>query len=157
MKTQSIVQMLVPVFVYFVLCVHPDMVHAEDSGLIGMLTSRLGISQGQAEGGAGSIFKLAKQGLSEQDYTSLASKIPGIENMISASPEPEQKSDLFSSISSMFGSSSDKLDKMADLKSSFQKLGLSGDMVGQFMPIIYDYVKEKGGEKLMSSLKESLL
>lgn len=157
MRTQSVSQVIVLVFVYFVANIHPGFVHAEDSGLVGMLTSQLGISQGQAEGGAGSIFKMAKQGLSEQDYTSLTSKIPGIEKMISASPEPEQKSDLFSGISSMFGSSSSKLDKMADLKSSFQKLGLSSDMVGQFMPIIYDYVKEKGGEKLMSSLKESLL
>ncbi|RPJ81223.1 MAG: DUF2780 domain-containing protein, partial [Deltaproteobacteria bacterium] len=42
-------------------------------------------------------------------------------------------------------------------QSSFQKLGLSGDMVGKFMPIIYGYVKEKGGEKLMESLKQALL
>jgi hypothetical protein len=146
------------VFLLFllVILVQPA-VYADDSGLVGMLASRLGVSQDQAEGGAGSIFKLAKQNLSDQDYSNLTSKIPGIDKMIGASPEPEEKSDLFGSISSMFGSSSSKLDNMADLKSSFQKLGLSGDMVGKFMPIIYNYVKEKGGEKLMGSLKEALL
>jgi len=145
------------VFLLFILStVVQPAAYAGDSDLVGLLASQLGVSQDQAEGGAGSIFKLAKQNLSNQDYSSLASKIPGLDKMIGTAPEPEEKSDLFGSISSLFGSSSDKLDKAADLKSSFQKLGMGGDMVGQFMPIIYNYVKEKGGETLMNSLKEAL-
>lgn len=156
MKNKSVGTRIISVVIFFLIVLQPFCLLAEDSGLIEILTSQLGVSDEQAEGGAGSIFKLAKQGLNEQDYTSLANNIPGIEKMISASPEPEEESGLFSSISSMFGGGSDTLDKMAGLKSSFQKLGLSSDMVGKFLPIIYDYVKEKCGEKVMSSLKEAL-
>jgi hypothetical protein len=156
MNGKSMLRIIVFVLISAVAAGFPICAGAADSGLIGLLTSQLGVSQEQAQGGAGTIFKMAKDGLSEQDYTSLAGNIPGLENMISASPEPEEDSGLLGSISSLFGGS-EKLDKMAALKSSFQKLGLSGDMVGQFLPIIYDYVKEKCGEKLMGSLKEALL
>jgi len=156
MKAKSAGTKIISAVIFLWMVVQPFGLSAEDSGLIGILTSKLGVSDEQAEGGAGSIFKLAKQGLSDQDYSSLSSKIPGIEKMIGASPEPEEKSGLFSSISSMFGGGSDTIDKMAGLKSSFEKLGLDGEMVGKFLPIIYDYVKEKFGEKVMSSLKDAL-
>ena len=39
----------------------------------------------------------------------------------------------------------------------FEKLGLTGDMVNKFTPIILDYVKNKGGEHAMSLLKGALL
>ena len=156
MNGKSVWRTIMAVMIFAVTAVTPLCAGAEDSGLIGLLTSQLGVSEGQAEGGAGTIFKMAKDGLSDQDYTSLLTNIPGLEKMISASPEPEEDSGLFGSISSMFGGS-ETLDKMSGLKSSFEKLGLSGEMVGQFLPIIYDYVKEKCGEKLMNSFKEALL
>jgi hypothetical protein len=46
---------------------------------------------------------------------------------------------------------------MAGLTSSFEKLGLSGDMVNKFTPIILDYVKNQGGEHAMNLLKGALL
>jgi hypothetical protein len=156
MRIQS-AGMIALLMILFMILSQPIFVRAEDSGLVDILAGQLGISQGQAEGGAGAVFKLAKQYLSDQDYGSLTNKIPGIEKMIGSAPEPEKKSDLFSSVSSILGSNSGKLDKMVDLQSSFQKLGMSGDMVGKFMPIIYSYVKDKGGETLMNSLKNALL
>jgi len=45
---------------------------------------------------------------------------------------------------------------MAALTGSFKKLGLSGDMVGKFTPIILDYVKTQGGEYVMNLLKGAL-
>jgi hypothetical protein len=57
----------------------------------------------------------------------------------------------------MMGKTSDKLGGMAGLTSSFEKLGLSGDMVNKFTPIILDYVKNQGGEHAMNLLKGALL
>jgi len=131
-------------------------VSAEDSGLVSLLTSKLGVSEKQAEGGAGSIFNIAKQSLSDNDFSSIAKVVPGIEKMMDAAPEEEKSSGFLDSISSIFGSQSDKVGKISKLKNSFQELGLSGDMVGKFMPIVLGYVKEKGGEKLMSTLKDAL-
>jgi hypothetical protein len=131
-------------------------VNAEEAGLVSLLISELGVTEKQAEGGAGSIFNVAKQSLSDDDFSSIAKVVPGIEKMMAAAPEEEESSGLMGTISSLFGSQSDKVGKISKLKSSFEELGLSGEMVGKFMPIVLGYVKEKGGEKLMSTLENAL-
>jgi hypothetical protein len=129
--------------------------YAGDMGLVDLLTSQLGVTNSQAEGGAGSIFQLAKQNLSVEDFSSIAKAVPGIDKMVGAAPKVGGSSSSLGGISSMMGSN--KLGGMAGLASSFEKLGLSGDMVDKFMPIILDYVKNKGGEHAMSLLKGALL
>lgn len=131
--------------------------YAGDMGLVDLLSSQLGVSKNQAEGGAGSIFQLAKQNLSVEDFSSIAKAVPGIDRMIGAAPKIEDSSSALGGISSMMGSSSNKLGGMAGLKNSFNKLGLTGDMVNKFTPIILDYVKNKGGEHAMTLLKGALL
>jgi hypothetical protein len=130
-------------------------VYAGDMGLVDLLSSQLGVSKGQAEGGAGSIFQLAKQNLSVEDFSSIAKAVPGIDQMMGAAPKVEGNSSKLGGISSMMGNS--KLAGMAGLTSSFEKLGLNGDMVGKFTPIILDYVKNKGGEHAMNLLKGVLM
>ena len=129
--------------------------YAGDMGLVDLLSSQLGVSKDQAEGGAGSIFQLAKQNLSVEDFSSIAKAVPGIDQMIGAAPKVEGSSSTLGGISSMMGSN--KLGGMAGLTSSFEKLGLSGDMVSKFTPIILDYVKNKGGVTAMNLLKGALL
>ena len=131
--------------------------YAGDMGLVDLLSSQLGVSKNQAEGGAGSIFQLTKQNLSVEDFSSIAKAVSGIDRMISAAPKIEDSSSTLGGISSMMGSSSNKLGGMAGLKNSFNKLGLTGDMVNKFTPIILDYVKNKGGEHAMTLLKGALL
>ena len=55
----------------------------------------------------------------------------------------------------MLGGGASKLGNPA-LADSFNKLGLGGDMVGKFVPIVVDYVKEKGGKVVMNFLKSAL-
>jgi len=129
--------------------------YAGDMGLVDLLSSQLGVTKGQAEGGAGSIFQLAKKNLSVEDFSSIAKAVPGIDQMIGAAPKMEGSSSSLGNISSMMGSN--KLGGMAGLTSSFEKLGLSGEMVSKFTPIILDYVKNKGGEHAMNLLKGALL
>ncbi len=129
--------------------------YAGDTGLVDLLTSQLGVTKSQAEGGAGSIFQLAKQNLSVKDFSSVAKAVPGIDQMIGAAPKVEGSSSSLGKLSSMMGSN--KLGGMSGLTSSFEKLGLSGDMVSKFTPIILDYVKNKGGEHVMNLLKGALL
>jgi hypothetical protein len=74
--------------------------------------------------------------------------------MIGAAPKMEKSSSSLGNISSMMDS---KLGGMAGLTSSFENLGLSGEMVNKFTPIILDYVKNKGGEHAMNLLKGALL
>jgi len=124
-------------------------------GLVDLISSQLGVTKDQAEGGAGSIFQLAKQNLSVEDFSSIAKAVPGIDKLIGAAPKVKGSSSSFGGISSMMGSN--KLGGMAGLTNSFEKLGMSGDMVNKFMPIILDYVNSKGGEHAMNLLKGALL
>ena len=142
--------------IFFLICgITYTPAYAGDMGLVDLLSSRLGVSKGQAEGGAGSIFQLAKQNLSVEDFSSIAKAVPGIDQMMGAAPKMEGSSSKLGGISSMMGNS--KLSGMAGLTSSFEKLGLNGDMVGKFTPIILDYVKNKGGEHAMNLLKGVLM
>ena len=129
--------------------------YAGDMGLVDLLSSQLGVTKDQAEGGAGSIFQLAKQNLTAEDFSSIAKAVPGIDQMIGAAPKVEGSSGTLGGISSVMGSN--KLAGMAGLTGSFEKLGLNGDMVSKFTPIILDYVKNKGGEHAMNLLKAALM
>jgi hypothetical protein len=130
---------------------------AGDMGLVDLLSSQLGVTKDQAQGGAGSIFQLAKQNLSVEDFSSIAKAVPGIDHMMGAAPQVKESSTSLGSISSMMGSSSNKMAGMASLINSFEKLGLNADMVEKFIPPILDYVKSKGGEHAMTLLKGALL
>jgi hypothetical protein len=130
---------------------------AGDMGLIDSLSSQLGVSKEKATGGAGSIFQMAKQNLGGEDFSSIAKAVPGIDTMMEAAPKADKKTSTLGGISSMMGGSSNKLQGMAGLTGSFKQLGMAGDMVGKFTPIILDYVRGNGGEKAMNLLKGSLL
>lgn len=130
--------------------------HAQGPELVELLTKQLAVTDQQAEGGAGSLFKMAKDNLSSDDFSKIANVVPGMDRMLGAAPEPEESSGWMGTISSVFGGA-EKLEGMSALKSSFGKLGLSSDMVGLFMPIVLDYVKEKGGDDIMNLLKSALV
>jgi Protein of unknown function VcgC/VcgE (DUF2780) len=130
---------------------------AGDMGLVDLLSSQLGVSKDKATGGAGSIFQMAKQNLGDKDFSSVAKTVPGIDQMMAAAPKADKKSSSLGGLSSMMGGSSSKLQGMSGLTSSFKSLGMSGDMVGKFTPIILNFVKGKGGEGTMNLLKGALL
>ena len=150
-------QFVIKIFsIFFLICwITFTPTYAGDMGLVDRLSSQLGVTKDQSEGGAGSIFQLAKQNLSVEDFSSIAKAVPGIDQMLGAAPKVEGSSSSLGAISSIMGSN--KLGGMAGLTSSFEKLGLSGNMVSKFTPIILDYVKNKGGEHAMNLLKGALL
>ncbi len=135
---------------------NPAAAVAEDAGLVGLLTQKLGVSEPQAQGGAGAIFQLAKQNLGAEDFAGIEQAVPGMGGMLAAAPQLEENSGLLGGLSSLFGGGSKKLEGMSALAGSFEKLGLKSEMVGMFMPIVLDYVKEKGGEQVMNVLKGAL-
>jgi len=140
-------------------CVNP--VHADSSGLTSLLTSRLGVSNSQAEGGAGSILAYAKQKLSADDFSKVTDAMPETDSLIKAAPKTKGDGSLagkLGGVSSLLSGSekTSSLASMAGLSDSFSSLGLNADMIGQFTPIILEYAKSKGGDVVMSLLKGAL-
>jgi len=130
------------------------LVSADTSKLIGSLTDLLGVSGEQATGGAGAIFREAKKNMNPGDYSKLLSAIPGIDSLIQAAP---QVSGLAGKASSLFGGSSGSVQGISALTDSFAKLGLSPDMVNQYMDVILDFVQSEAGQQTMTALKSALL
>jgi len=130
------------------------LVSADTSKLIGSLTDLLGVSGEQATGGAGAVFREAKKNMNPGDYSKLLSAIPGIDSLIQAAP---QVSGLAGTASSLFGGSSGSVQGISALTDSFAKLGLSPDMVNQYMDVILDFVQSEAGQQTMTALKNALL
>jgi len=91
-------------------------------GLLKTLTSTLGISDTQALGGAGALLQLAKDQLSTGEFDKIAKIIPG------------------------------PLNSLDDVKPIFENLGMSGDLVGQFIPVISNYASVAGGSDVSDLL-----
>ena len=127
------------------------LVFADTSKLIGSLVDKLGVSEEQATGGAGAIFKEGKNNMSSDDYSQLLNAVPGIDSLISAAP---QAGGLGGKASSLLGGSAGS---MAGLADSFSKLGLSPEMVNQFVPIVLDFVQSEGGQQTMTLLQNALM
>ena len=129
---------------------------SEGLELVELLVKNLGITTQQAEGGAGSIFNAAKQDMGVEDFKKVTTAMPEVEPLMAAAPKIEKSSGTLGGISSMLSKDTGSLGKMADLYDSFSELGLSKDMVGEFIPLISDYAKSKGGETVSNLLKAAL-
>ena len=128
-------------------------VFADTSKLIGSLTDLLGVTKEQATGGAGAVFREAKNNMSTADYSQLLNAIPGIDSLIQSAP---QDSGLAGKATSLFGSSSDSVQGLSALTDSFAKLGLSPEMVNKYTDVILDFVQSEAGQQTMSMLKSAL-
>ncbi|WKE66889.1 DUF2780 domain-containing protein [Gallaecimonas kandeliae] len=130
--------------------------------LVETLMSSLGVSQDQATGGAGALFALAKDKMSNTDFAKLSQVVPGMDKLLAAAPDAAQvdsdaqnggNSSLLGKAGALLGADSN----LATLNGAFESLGMDSGMVRQFLPTVLDYVQSKGGTELMQSLKTALL
>ena len=127
-----------------------------ESGLVNTLVNQLGVNQQQAMGGVGSIFSLAQQRMNPTDFMQLRGNVPGIDQYLSAVPEPSSSSLLIGSAASMLGGQAGGLGNLAALAGSFQTLGMSSNMITQFVPLVLQYVQGQSGAGAMSLLQSAL-
>jgi hypothetical protein len=136
--------------------------------LIQQLVSILGVNEGQAKGGAGLLFNLAKEKLGAGEFQQIADKIPGISNLLgvahetsTAAPAGGGMMGALGGAAAAFGASGlgDKfggLGNLANLASGFSQLGLSTDMIGKFVPIVLSFVQNHGGDEVKGLLEKAL-
>lgn len=132
---------------------------AQTPSLVGILVQQLGITPQQATGGAGSIFSLAKQSMSSNSFGQVSNAVPGMDQLLAAAPalggSTSGAGSLMGSAASALGGSS--LGNMAALASSFQSLGMGSGMMGQFIPVILQYIQGTGGSSTMGLLQSALM
>lgn len=125
---------------------------SSSSGLVKQLTKGLSITPTQARGGAGTLFALAKSRLSGEEFSKIASAVPGMSGLLKAAPALSQNSEFSGLESALPGN----MGRMAEAAEAFHKLGLSPEMAAKFVPIMSKFVETKGGSSTAALLEKAL-
>ena len=121
--------------------------------IIEQLMSQLGVDEAQAKGGAGLLFRLAKDQLSGGDFSQLSAAIPGVDQLIEAAPDAGGGLlGGFGGLASAFGGRVGALGNLASLAEGFEALGLDSGMVSRFLPLVLSFVESQGGDRLQEML-----
>ena len=119
--------------------------------LAGMIAKELKITPQQATGGAGALFGLAKTRLKPEDFSKLSSAVPGMDGLLKAAPKASS-----SGLGSLGSALPAQAGALGAVAGQFKKLGLSPDMVAQFVPILTKFAESKGGAGVASILAGAL-
>lgn len=120
--------------------------------LTDLLMQRVGVTQAQAQGGAGALFQVAKSQMQASAFSQLSQAVPGMGTLLGAAPA--LGGGMGGGLSSMMGGSTGS---MLGLASAFQQQGMSPSMIQQFIPVVVEYVKGTGGNGLASTLSSALI
>jgi len=83
--------------------------------------------------------------------------MPEISGYVEKAPEVKKKSPgWMSSATSLMGDSGKKVESASSLLDSFDSLGMDGDMLSKFTPVVMDYAQENGGDICVKLLKSVL-
>ena len=131
--------------------------------LIGLLAKQLGVSEQQAQGGAGLLFKAAQEKLGG-DFSQVAQKVEGVHDLIKAAPAAGGAGgglgSLLGGLASAVGGDAGKAlgnaGGLAQLAGGFSSLKLDPQMIGKFVPVILQFVQSKYGGEIVALLQKAL-
>ena len=115
--------------------------------LVGALSKEIGSTPEQAAGAAGALFGLAKSRLKPEEFSQIASAVPGMDSLLRAAPAtgaPVGTTGMPSAAGAATG--------LASATSAFTKLGLQPDMVKKAVPVLTQFVTKSGGAEVGSLL-----
>lgn len=111
-------------------CSSVDSMLGKSPDLSSLLTSQLGVTEAQANGGVGSILTLARNKLQAGEFDQVAKAIPGSQKYLDVAKQALGGANVTDA---------------AGLTAAFGKLGMSPDLVGKFKPLVTEYVGKAGG------------
>jgi hypothetical protein len=115
---------------------------ATSGSLTSLLKGTLGVTQNQAEGGVGSILKLAQEKLVKGDFDQVAALIPGASKYMDTAKK--------------LGAYAGQIGNLAGLNNSLGKLGIPPQTAAKFVPAVTDFVGKAGGSGLGAKLAAAL-
>ncbi|MFV0446545.1 MAG: DUF2780 domain-containing protein [Planctomycetaceae bacterium] len=124
--------------------------------LVELIQQQLGITEEQAKGGLGLLFKQVQEQLSAGDFKQVADAIPNLQALVNNIPESDG-----GGLAGMLGGLAksvglDSLGKLATVAEGFKKLGLDPKMVLQFIPKVLEWAQKNGGPQLKAILEKVL-
>lgn len=128
----------------------------QSGSLTDLLMQQTGVSQTQAQGGAGALFQIAKSQMQASAFSKLSQAVPGMGALLGAAPALQQPSAL-GGLAGLAGLGGGSGSNMLALASAFQQQGMSPSMIQQFIPVVMQYVTNSGGSGLANSLGSALI
>jgi hypothetical protein len=119
----------------------PSMPGGTDA-LVSTLTSTLGVTEKQAQGGVGSILTLAQEKLAAGDFDKIAAVVPGLKKYL----------DMAKSLGAVTG----PVGSLTGLNSALGRLGITPDKAAKFVPAVTDFVSKAGGPEVGKLLSGAL-
>jgi hypothetical protein len=122
---------------------------AAQANLLNSLGSELKITPEQAIGGAGAMLGLARNNLSGDDYGQLTQAVPGLD-LLSGNSAMGGLSGLGQLLgngkneSPLGNALGGEVQNRNDLDNAFKALGMDTGMIGQFAPLILQYLGQQG-------------
>ena len=140
--------------------------------LINQLVSSLGVSEEQAKGGAGMLFKLAQDKLSGDEFAQIADKVSGLDDMVSTAPDAEGGGLMgaVGGLVSKMGGGSTELGPLASfVRTVFERMEiadqvsqekksshpLQADLIDRSFPLPYTYFQKKSAGDLLKGVLSS--
>ena len=124
----------------------------ESPELVDALSKEIGGTPEQAAGAAGALFGVAKSRLKADEFSQIATAVPGMETLLKAAPAAGAAVGTTGGLSQMAGGASG----LAGAASAFTKLGLKPDMVAKAVPFLTQFVTKSGGANVGSLLAGAL-
>ncbi len=128
--------------------------------LINSLVSQLGVTQSQAIGGAGAIFKMAQDRLGPDQFEQLLGGVSGVKDLLAHAPAAGGGAgfgDLLGGLASMAAKiGGSDMAQAAQLLAAFSSLGLNKDMLMKFVPVVLKFLESQGGPDLVSNVRAAL-
>lgn len=125
----------------------------KSNAMISFAASQLGMSEKTVAGGLGSLFKVAKDHLSKENFSMLTTAVPDINSYINQAPQFST-----SAITSMLGGNetSKKTASVTYLDSAFKKLGIPKESLPTMLNTVSGYLESNGYGEAAGMLKKGL-
>jgi hypothetical protein len=93
------------------------------------------------------LFRLAQEKLGGGEFAQIADNVSGLDDMLAAAPaEGGGLMDAVGGMLSSFGGGSGQLGSLASLAGGFDRLGLDPGMIGKFVPVVLEFIRDRAGE-----------
>lgn len=125
------------------------------------VTSRLGLSQEQAQSAASSILNLLQQHLTPEEFGQLQEKLPGSDEVMQQAPSEAAPSEqpaggpggLVQSVLQTVGASGGATGAITGF---LGKTGLNGSQISGFVSMFLDYLREKAGPGMVDKILQQV-
>lgn len=122
--------------------------------VVRFVAKRLGISHEQAEGGAGAVYQLVQQRLSDDEFVQVAYATPAVSDLMLKAPPLLTTSggDLVNAISRWVGG----LGSLRPLRKPFAELGLGPEKIRPFTTEVLAYARQQERPDAVALLERAL-